>query len=982
MSDRAPSVWSSMWSSTRNVLREASNWRELRDTPYGLVPVALLGAIGFFQVFDTTTYLTALPDIAKDLGLNVQSFITIQQLVLLFAVFAGLLAGWWADRHRRVPFFATGTTLSGIFAMLSSRGTSGVKFGVPRIADDTANFAADVPNFSLLADYYPPESRGKAFAVLGTLTRFAQPAAPILAGGLILWIGWRPTTLIFGIPLVVLGVLAFFLRDPVRGYMERKAFGLDEEIARREEEPQSFGEGMRAVFSVRTLQRVFIANVFAEAGLTVFALFLPFLLADKYGLNSFERGLVGIAPALFGLAGGYLGGGLVDSFTRRNPGRVLTLIGTFYFIGSLGLAGIATQPPLWALIVFYSVYRFGVTLVGPASGAVFAQVIPPTVRTQGLQVLNLAVLPGSFIFLPAAGALLRAHGYSAALFFAVPAIAIGAIIAASAAGLFEIDMRNAFATVVAAEDWRQAKASGRGKMLVCRHVDVAYDGVQVLFDVDFDVDEGEIVALLGTNGAGKSTLLRAISGSQQASGGAILLDGRDITHMPPHEIAARHVVHMPGGRGVFPGLTVAENLLLGGWLSEGDEQSRAKLREVYDIFGVLRERRNTLAASLSGGEQQMLSLAQAFLANPRVLMIDELSLGLSPAVVDQLLDIVREINRRGVTVIIVEQSVNVALRIAERAIFMEKGQVRFAGNTKDLLARPDILRAVYVRGTDALAGASAAHLAGEKRRRADALEHARAVLEVEDIVKRYGGIVAVDHVSLQLREGEVLGLIGPNGAGKTTLFDVISGYAPPDEGVVRLEGVDITDASPEERAARKLIRRFQDAKLFPSLSVHEAVLVALELQHTARNAAFNIAQLPASRRAERRLRIAADRLVELVGLGAYRDKLVGELSTGLKRITDLACVLASSPSVLLLDEPSTGIAQAEAEGLAPLLRRVRTETGCSILIIEHSMSLIAQVSDRLIALDQGAVLAEGPPDAVLSDERVVESYLGRTGART
>src|SRR5206468_340675 len=119
--------------------------------------------------------------------------------------------------------------------------------------------------------------------------------------------------------------------------------------------------------------------------------------------------------------------------------------------------------------------------------------------------------------------------------------------------------------------------------------------------------------------------------------------------------------------------------------------------------------------------------------------------------------------------------------------------------------------------------------------------------------------------------------------------------APPDEGTVHLEGVDITDLSPEERAARKLIRRFQDARLFPSLSVSESVLVALELSHAARNAALNLVQAPASRRAERRLRITADGLIELVGLSAYRDKLVGELSTGLRRITDLACVLASSP---------------------------------------------------------------------------------------
>jgi branched-chain amino acid transport system ATP-binding protein len=156
-----------------------------------------------------------------------------------------------------------------------------------------------------------------------------------------------------------------------------------------------------------------------------------------------------------------------------------------------------------------------------------------------------------------------------------------------------------------------------------------------------------------------------------------------------------------------------------------------------------------------------------------------------------------------------------------------------------------------------------------------------------------------------------------------------------------------------------------------------------------KSALLSAAQLPNARRAEKRVRLRAERLIELLELGAYRDKFVKELSTGLRRIVDLACVLATEPQVLLLDEPSSGIAQAEAEGLAPLLRRVRFETGCSILIIEHDMPLISKVSDELIALDLGALVVRGEPDAVLNDPRVIESYLGtdesavqRSGAAT
>jgi branched-chain amino acid transport system ATP-binding protein len=532
------------------------------------------------------------------------------------------------------------------------------------------------------------------------------------------------------------------------------------------------------------------------------------------------------------------------------------------------------------------------------------------------------------------------------------------------------------AAAMADEEWRQAKASGQSKLLVCRDVDVAYDGVQVLFNIDFDVDEGEIIALLGTNGAGKSTLLRAISGTQEASGGAIVFDGRDITHMPPHETAGRGVIHMPGGRGVFPGLTVGENLVLGTWMNTGDEEISGRLHEVFEIFPILAERAGELASSLSGGEQQMLSLALAFLAKPKLLMIDELSLGLSPAVVGQLLEIVRQIHARGATIIVVEQSVNVALTIARRAIFMEKGEVKFVGETADLLRRPDILRAVYVKGTGALTAAPTSALRTERERRALELGEARPVLEVEGLVKRYGGITAVDGVSFTLREGEVLGLIGPNGAGKTTVFDLISGYQAPDAGVVRHDGVDVTHLPAEERARRKLVRRFQDARLFPSLTVFETLLVALDQRLEVHNALLSAVQAPQARRAEKRVRARAERLVELLELGGYRDKFVKELSTGLRRIVDLACVLATEPNVLLLDEPSSGIAQAEAEGLAPLLRRVRFETGCSILIIEHDMPLISAVSDELIALDQGRFVTRGRPGEVLEDERVIESYLG------
>ena len=307
---------------------------------------------------------------------------------------------------------------------------------------------------------------------------------------------------------------------------------------------------------------------------------------------------------------------------------------------------------------------------------------------------------------------------------------------------------------------------------------------------------------------------------------------------------------------------------------------------------------------------------------------------------------------------------------------MEKGEVKFVGDTAELMRRPDILRAVYVKGSGALGVGATGGIARDEERRRQELGVARPMLEVEGLVKRFGGITAVNDLSFGLRDGEILGIIGPNGSGKTTLFDLISGYQDPDAGIVRFDGVDVTHESPEARARRKLVRRFQDARMFGSLTVYETILVALEQRLEMRSTFLSAFGAPQARRAERRVRLRADKLMELLELGSFNDKFVRELSTGLRRIVDLACVLAAEPRVLLLDEPSSGIAQAEAESLGPLLKRVRFETGCSMLLIEHDMPLISAVSDELIALDRGALVTRGLPDEVLNDERVIESYLG------
>jgi branched-chain amino acid transport system ATP-binding protein len=187
---------------------------------------------------------------------------------------------------------------------------------------------------------------------------------------------------------------------------------------------------------------------------------------------------------------------------------------------------------------------------------------------------------------------------------------------------------------------------------------------------------------------------------------------------------------------------------------------------------------------------------------------------------------------------------------------------------------------------------------------------------------------------------------------------------------------DLTHLSPDGRARCGLGRSFQDARMFPALTVEETLAVALERWVEVREPVSAALRLPASFDSEQKIRDRVDELLSLLGLGAFRSKFVRELSTGSRRIVDLACVVAHRPTVVLLDEPSSGIAQRETEALAPLLLRLRDEMGASLVVIEHDMPLVTRVADRLVAMDQGRVIAEGAPDAVLHDAAVVESYLG------
>jgi branched-chain amino acid transport system ATP-binding protein len=212
------------------------------------------------------------------------------------------------------------------------------------------------------------------------------------------------------------------------------------------------------------------------------------------------------------------------------------------------------------------------------------------------------------------------------------------------------------------------------------------------------------------------------------------------------------------------------------------------------------------------------------------------------------------------------------------------------------------------------------------------------------------------------------------------VFDLVSGFTPLQAGTVLLNGHDVTGLGAAERAARGLGRSFQDARLFPELTVRETLAVALERFVESRSAFVAALHLPMAVESEDQVTGRVDELVELMGLGDFQYAFVRELSTGTRRVVDLACLVAHRPAVILLDEPTSGIAQREVEALAPVVRRLRDEMGASLVIVEHDIPFVSGVSDRLLALEQGRVITTGPPADVLAHPDVIESYLGTSGA--
>ena len=949
---------------------------------YSLLPLGLLFTLNFVDEFDRVAFAALTPEIRDAFGLDDTGITTVAAVTTVFSLLVALPLGILADRVNRVKISIAAGFMWGIAAV-----ATGLVWAVPllylvRFLSGVGRITNEVVHPSLLSDYYPTKAHPQVYGahrLANAVAPIAGPIAGVIAGA----VSWEAAFFVLAVPTIFALAGAFKLREPHRGE------SVDAELAAAQADKAAvgFAEARQQLFAIGSLKRFYTGAFFFGIGTLQLGTLISLYFENVFSYGPAARGWVQFVLGAGTVVGLVIGSRLAANEVGRNAlPRLAFLVGAAFAPFAIGMLILSAAPVSAIALVGAFVIAAGNGGWQPAYYSLLGTVAPPRLRSQAYAFGVMIYGAGGLAYVLVFAAFGGEEGNYRGLAIAMATITgIAGAIGLSAQRFVQADADAAARSLASAQEF----AKGEGTpILRCRDVDLKYGTVQILFGVDMDVYEGEIIALLGTNGAGKSTILKAISGLAPPCGGQIIFDGEDITYADAVTTSKMGIVVVPGGKAVFPTLTVAEHFECGNWLY-GDQDkadTEARKQRVLDEFPRLKERWNQLAGNLSGGEQQQLAVGMAFVARPKLLVIDELSLGLAPTIVEQLLRMVREIHAEGTTIILVEQSINVALTISTRAFFMEKGEVRFDGKTEELLERGDILRSVFLEGAGGGSdtGSDKPALATEAQTAALAtavaekagVEPGHPVLSVHGLQKRFGGITATNDVSFDLMPGQILGLIGPNGAGKTTIFDEISGFLKLDGGRIVFRDRDITDWTPDKRAAFGLGRSFQDARIFSSLTVSENIALGLERHIEVRDHLSPLLGLPAVFDSEMDVRYTVDDLIELMNLGDYRNKFVSELSTGSRRIVDLAMAIAHDPTVLMLDEPSSGIAQKETEALGPLIKRIQREAKCAVLIIEHDMPLITGVSDKIIALELGEVVVEGDADTVLNNKRVIDAYLG------
>jgi ABC-type branched-subunit amino acid transport system ATPase component/predicted MFS family arabinose efflux permease len=680
-------------------------------------PVIALGLLYASDQLQGYAFVVMAPDISRALGISIGAIAAARAAYSLAFCAAPLPMAWLAqNRARRAMLCIVTGALWSLLTLYTGFVTSLLGLVLILIFDGLSTGSVIALHTPLIMDSYHPEVRVRALSVYSAFYSFGQVVAPLLIGlcAGVLGLTWRGVFLAMGLTSILVTLGALGLRDPGYGRWDTERLrasvhdkhGETTAAITEDDVRLGFFEICQRMLLVKTNQRLYLGALVLGILVVPYYTFLSFFLDQRWGLDAAHRGLFFAFYSGIGVVGLLVYGPRGERQFRENPARFLRTAGVI-LAGAVVFIAIGGLMPVFAGVVV----AFGIAgaLLGIAPTAFYMSlmsVVPARMRPHAQALGAISIAAGSLV-----GALLltgidRRYGIAGSMVsLAVPGL-LGGWLIARAGRTVNAELDRMIDEVIEHEDvQRIVSHGGHVPMLACRGIDFAYDKLQVLFGVDFSVDDGEMVALLGVNGAGKSTLLKVISGIGLPNRGSVRYQGHDITYLDAERRLRLGITQVPGGRAVFGPMTVVENMRTFGFAAG---QSRNALEQSIErsfaAFPRLFERRTSLASTLSGGEQQMLGLSKALILRPRLLLIDELSLGLAPVIVGQLLDMVRQINDDGTAVVLVEQSVNIALNLAEHAYFMEKGEMRFDGRSSDLLARDDLLRAVFLHGAAAGAG--------------------------------------------------------------------------------------------------------------------------------------------------------------------------------------------------------------------------------------------------------------------------------------
>ena len=673
----------------------------------GIRTAICVGFLNFILVFDSIALAVLAPDIRSSLDLSRSAIGVIGGAFGVLFFLGSVPISTIADRVPRKYVAAIAVSAWCLIVSATAAVSNAFQLFLARLgAGFTQSYALPV-NQPLLMDSYPIGARGKIFALDGSFQMAGLAIAPLFAGGIAELAGgddgWRWAFLAMGILGVFVALGALGIREPRRGRQEMRAV-LGTELAAAESElPISISVAFERLKKIKTFY-FFLIGI-AALGFALFSsnLFINLYLRDEFDLRAAERGLFASATILPAFLSVAIAGRRSDALFRQSPPRAMVLIGAL--IGAFGVFLVIGlyMPEIWMFGIFMAMSLALSRAAFAILPAVVSTIIPYRLRSRGIALLGIYL----FLFGASAGAVLTgllsdSLGERTALtIVTLPATLIGGALVAYGARYVRRDISLVVEelTEEQEEQNRVAEPGASIPVLQVRNLDFSYGKVQVLFDVAFEVQPGEVLALLGTNGAGKSTILRVVSGLGVPTRGVVRLNGRTMTYADPELRAKIGVVSLAGGKAIFGSLSVQDNFRMAGF-RYAKQDADPRIDRVLELFPLLRERMHERAGDLSGGQQQMLALAMALMHDPEVLLIDELSLGLSPIVVQELLGVVERLREQGITMVIVEQSLNVALAFADRAVFLEKGQIRFEGPARELLERDDLARAVFL-GKDA-----------------------------------------------------------------------------------------------------------------------------------------------------------------------------------------------------------------------------------------------------------------------------------------